>query len=120
MTCDPRYRALYDGLNQLTVIELRKILEYDGPMVWDGWNYDPERQAYCPLAVALGIPGMASGGMTNARCEALIGEIGGRRGPFRYNQMRGVPGDFYRESRAEDARGVVRELIAIKSEYAHA
>mgnify|MGYP003407543863 CR=1 FL=1 len=53
---DRRKTGLKTGLRQLTLKELARILVYNKPMCLDEFNYDEEKQTFCPLAVAKGLP----------------------------------------------------------------
>ena len=53
---DPRKTGLKNGLRQLTVDELRTVLNYEGEMVLDTFNYQDGK--FCPLAVAIGLDKM--------------------------------------------------------------
>jgi hypothetical protein len=46
MENDPRYIKLRFGLNQLSNIELKRILDYKGDMVYDDYNYDQRTGRY--------------------------------------------------------------------------
>ena len=48
--------------------------------------------------------------MTNEKCQDMIIKLGKDRG-IGLNPVSGIPGDFYREHRAEDIRQVCLELL---------
>ncbi len=122
---DPRYRAIYDGLNQLSSREIRRILlTPDDNMVYDGCNYCEETDRYCPLAVALRVPAMLSvvprAARTNQLVDDLLGVVGRALHPgFQYNQLHGIPGTFYRDRRATDICFVCIDVLRSRGERVH-
>jgi hypothetical protein len=53
--------------------------------------------------------------MTDARAVKLMYELGSKGRPdFTINPMKGTPGEYYRDRRAEDIEELCRELIAEK------
>jgi len=43
---DLRYLALKRGLNQLTVVELQRIIYYLPEMIYDEYNFDPNLKRF--------------------------------------------------------------------------
>ncbi len=116
---DPRKTALYAGLSQLDDHDLQRIIRYPRDrLLLDGGNWAanptyadiPGHDRHCPLAVALQIPNNSP--RSDEAVGELIGELGRNAyGPgFLYNQMRGTPGNFYRENRYNDLLQVIDEV----------
>lgn len=117
---DPRYAALRRGLAQLTNEELQRILDTpDDQMIFDGGNYDPITDRYCPMAVALEVPEYIERFdliPNQYRVDRMIGGLGTIDRPnFAYNQMHGTPGNFYRDDRPADLRRVIADILAERS-----
>lgn len=53
---DLRKTGLKNGLRQLTVSQLQKVIDYQGEMVLDTYNY--QDGCFCPLAVGVGLETM--------------------------------------------------------------
>jgi hypothetical protein len=118
---DPRWSALRWGLDQLSTHELLRILahvERGGAMVCDGFNYDEDRQLWCPLAVGLDAPRWAAkfedpATMTNETAKRLILALGRSiRHDFSLNPMSGIGGHFFRSHREADVSVICRLLVA--------
>ena len=126
---DPRYVALRRGLEQLDDEDLKRLAEYPADRILlDGGNYAEGK--FCPLCVALEVP-KALGELrfvdayldemeddvvppTNGLAQLLLAERGRRKyGPsFRFNQLHGLPGEFYRDPhRLEDLLEVLNEVM---------
>lgn len=43
---DARYERLRKGLEQLSDVELRRIIDYTEPMVYDDFNFDEESRRF--------------------------------------------------------------------------
>jgi len=121
---DLRFLALKRGLNQLTVPQLEKVVEYNQrrEMVYDTFNYDAQRKLWCPLAVGIGLPESfkercVSGDMTDEEAKRIIVEVGSEINGLRFNinPIKGVAGEFFRSRRPEDLEMVCRKLVCEKS-----
>jgi hypothetical protein len=118
---DARWMALSYGLNQLRTDQLIRILRHlddGGDMVCDSFNYDEDRQLWCPLAIGLGIPRLItqSAGdrpkMTDSLAKSVILDVGRRLcKSFSLNPMSGTPGRFFRTTRRSDVAAVCRLLV---------
>lgn len=116
---DPRYTALRKGLEQLNRYQLTVLAEHvasGNPVVVDGCNYDPTRGTWCPLAVALDVPGvLRRDGIvvtTDEDAKRHIVSIGTRTNPgFGLNPMRGIVGRFFTRSRRSDLLQACREVL---------
>jgi hypothetical protein len=121
---DPRWRALHLGLGQLKDRQLLRIIRHvanGGRMVCDTFNYDPNTDAWCPLAVGLGVPGAAAAALdqerfTNESAKAFIVKIGRHTSPtFTLNPVSGIPGTFFRDDRINDVISLCRYILAERS-----
>jgi hypothetical protein len=56
--------------------------------------------------------------MTDTRVKEIMWELGKARPDFTLNPMKGTPGDFYREHRADDIELLCREVIAERQDPA--
>jgi hypothetical protein len=119
---DDRWRALMYGLGQLSRIELlrlRRALQTPGGMVLDGFNYDPVRRLWCPLAVALDVPRIVAKHWprdvpSNRSAKNLIIEIGREHhGEFSLNPLHGVKGQYFRTDRHADLIKVVDHVLTV-------
>ena len=117
---DPRCQALCAGLSQLTDQQLRRIIhhvEQGKSMVCDTYNYDVIGDAWCPLAVGLGVPGIVANmidrpSLTNDSAKIFITAIGRRNcRTFTLNPLSGVPGKYFREDRVADLLRLCRYII---------
>lgn len=87
-------------------------------MVYDSFNYDESRGLWCPLAIGLDMPRLIDSidlrgkKLTNEQAKAVIREIAEDWIPgFTLNPISGVPGRFYRESRADDIDAVCLAIL---------
>ena len=106
---DPRKAGLKNGLRQLTVEELRRVLSFaaeGGEMVLDTYNY--YEGCFCPLAVGVGLDKT----MESPTHDKVFAELT-RRGYKVYNTRR-VAGSFYTDHRREDLLEAAREVLQEK------
>ncbi len=117
---DSRWMALWRGLDQLRTDQLIRLLnrlDRGGAIVCDSFNYDEERQLWCPLAVGLDVPRWLEGtgepvAMTDELAKEIILRIGRRVCKnFSLNPLSGIRGQFFRERRQADVAVVCRLLI---------
>ena len=125
-TIDPtdlRWQAIYFGLNQLNDGQLTRIIFHHHAgkkMCCDTYNYDAERELWCPLAIGLDVPRLAESERPsmrdNAWGKAFIAEIGETscRG-FTLNPVAGVPGAFFRTNRQADVVETCKLLLLERS-----
>jgi hypothetical protein len=119
---DLRYQALRKGLSQLEVIHLQRLRSYlldERAIVCDSFNYDQERELWCPLAIALDVPQLLSRHevrtMTNENAKMVISEIGrSQLGKFTLNPMSGIPGNFFRQNRVYDLQILCKKILEEK------
>ena len=103
---DPRKTGLKNGLRQLTIERLQRVIDYPGEMVLDTFNY--QNGKFCPLAVALELDKMPEPSHDKV-FQALTD-----RGYSVYN-TRGIPGDFYTTNRLEDLLTAAKEVLQEKT-----
>lgn len=108
---DPREIALRNGLRQLENDQLDLLIKWidlDLPVLLDrDWrgaaNYSAaEGGTFCPLAIALGLPGLfaAAGRMaTDYAVTTYLRSLG-----LELYNTRGIEGEFYTTNRREDLR----------------
>jgi hypothetical protein len=100
---DARKVGLKSGLQQLTVEQLQRVINYPGAMVLDTYNYEDGK--FCPLAVALELDKT----VVNPTQEKVFGELT-ERGYKVYN-TRGIKGEFYTVNRLEDLLIAAKEVL---------
>lgn len=107
MTEDPRKTGLKNGLRQLTLDQLKTVLDWPHSMVLDSFNYEDGK--FCPLAVGIGLPAT----MLNPSHDKVYNELVSH-GYVVYN-TRGIMGDFYTTNRHDDLIEASREVLLEKS-----
>lgn len=100
---DARKTAVLNALRQLSTAQINRVLSYRGEMIHDTFNY--KDGAYCPLAVACGLPGIVKE-PTNEKVIAILHVMG-----YTVMNTRGVPGTFYRDNRAADLKTAAMEVL---------
>jgi hypothetical protein len=117
---DARCSALARGLAQLSHSELAHLRDvlatHPETVAVDTYNYDAESGAWCPLAVALGVPAYAreTGAQLpdNTAAKRLILKVGREKhGRFSLNPIKGIAGDFFRDARHSDLLQLVDHLL---------
>lgn len=106
MTEDPRKTGLKNGLRQLTIPQLRRVLSYPGEMVLDTYNYQDGK--FCPLAVAVGLDKT----MENPSHDSVFLQLN-EMGYNVYN-TRGIQGEFYTTHRRDDLIVAAQEVLTEK------
>lgn len=101
---DPRKEGLKRGLRQLTREQLQRVLDYQGEMVLDTYNYQDGK--FCPLAVALGLD-QTMVDPTHESVFATLITLG-----YKVYNTRGIEGSFYRENRKADLLSAANEVMA--------
>lgn len=106
MTEDPRKTGLKNGLRQLTVEQLERVINYKGEMVYDTYNYHDGK--FCALAVALELD--------KTMAEPTHDKVFGRLTLLGYSvyNTRGIEGEFYTTNRAEDLLVAAKEVLQEK------
>lgn len=105
---DPRKVGLKAGLRQLNVEQLNKVIDYEGEMVLDSFNYSSGK--FCPLAVGLGLEVMEN--PTHEKVFNKLIDLG-----FKVYNTRGIVGEFYTKNRKEDLIIAAKEVIEEKVGY---
>lgn len=108
---DPRKIGLKNGLRQLTVEQLERVLSYDKEMVLDSYNYEDGK--FCPLAVAVGLDTMNE--PTHEKVYQTLVQMG-----YEVYNTRGIEGEFYTTDRKKDLLEAAREVLQEKIEEQHA
>ena len=103
-TEDPRKTGLKNGIRQLTNEQIVRLLEWPDDLVLDTFNYLDGK--YCPLAVAIGLPGQIAEPTHDKIFNELV-----ERGYKVYN-TRGICGEFYTTNRKEDLIIAAKEVLA--------
>lgn len=103
---DPRKTGLKNGLRQLTIEQLQRVLDYPGEMVLDTFNYQDGK--FCPLAVALELDKMLE--PSHDKVFQALTDLG-----YNVYNTRGIPGDFYTTNRLEDLLEAAKEVLQEKN-----
>jgi hypothetical protein len=106
MSEDPRKTGLKDGLRQLTVAQLQRVISYPGDMVLDSFNY--ENGKFCPLAIGVGLDQTINEPTHNIVFDKLI-EMG-----YKVYNTRGIEGQFYTTNRKDDLLEAAQEVLQEK------
>ena len=104
---DPRKTALKNGLRQLTIEGLRRVINYTGEMVLDDANYVDGK--FCPLAIASGLdlwPGLR----TNSQVRNTLTGVCG----LKIDNTRNINGKFYTTDRKIDLITAAKEVLSEK------
>ena len=107
MTEDPRKTGLKNGLRQLTIEQLQRVIDYPKEMVLDSHNY--ENGNFCPLAVALELDKKIVDPTHDKVYQTLI-DMG-----YSVYNTRGIAGEFYTTNRKEDLLEAAKEVLAEKT-----
>jgi hypothetical protein len=107
MTEDPRKTGLKNGLRQLTIEQLQRVITYPDQMVLDTFNYQDGH--FCPLAIGLGLDQTLQE-PTHDKVFTTLTDLG-----FKVNNTRGIVGDFYTDNRLEDLLTAAREVLEEKT-----
>jgi len=103
---DPRKTGLKNGLRQLTIEQLDRVVDYEKEMVTDSINYEDGK--FCPLAIGVGLD-LTMENPTHDKVFHTLTNMG-----FKINNTRGIIGDFYTNNRKEDLIQAAREVISEK------
>lgn len=107
MNEDPRKIGLKNGLRQLTIEQLQRVIDYPGEMVLDTYNYEDGK--FCPLAVALELDKSVINPTHDKVFETLT-SMG-----YKVYNTRGIPGEFYTNNRLEDLLEAAKEVLQEKN-----
>lgn len=103
---DPRKTGLKNGLRQLTIEQLKRVIEYPGEMVLDSYNFHEGK--FCPLAVGLELDKEIVNPSHDKVFQTLT-DLG-----YSIYNTRGILGNFYTDNRREDLLEAAREVIQEK------
>lgn len=103
---DPRKTGLKNGLRQLTVEQLRRVINYPKEMVLDSFNYQDGK--FCPLAVALELDKTIENPSHDKVFQTLT-DLG-----YTVYNTRGIVGKFYTDHRKEDLLEAAQEVLQEK------
>ena len=106
MNEDPRKIGLKNGLRQLTVEQIQRVIDYPGEMVLDSCNYEDGK--FCPLAVAVELDKTMINPTHDKVFETLT-SMG-----YKVYNTRGIPGEFYTTNRLEDLLAAAKEVLQEK------
>ena len=106
MTEDLRKIGLKNGLRQLTVDQLQRVIDYPNEMILDSYNY--ENGKFCPLAVALRLDETMIKPSHEKVYQTLI-DMG-----YKVYNTRGIAGEFYTQHRKEDLLLAAGEVLEEK------
>jgi hypothetical protein len=105
---DPRKTGLKDGLRQLNIKQLRRVIDYKGEMVLDEYNYQDGK--FCPLGIGLGLDKIIEN-PTHDAVFSILTDMG-----FDVYNTRGIVGNFYTDNRKEDLLEATQEVLEEKLE----
>lgn len=116
---DARYIVIRRGLNQLSTGQIKRLIRHLAgrePIVVDQFNYDADRKAWCPLAIALNVPEIVNASnipcVSDADGKRMILEIGRKHRPdFSLNPISGVKGRFFTDNREQDLRMLCDDIL---------
>src|SRR6185369_9457143 len=103
---DPRKIGLKNGLRQLTIEQLERVINYPGKMVLDSVNYEDGK--FCPLAVGVGLDKWGRDWSHDSVFGTLT-LLG-----YKVYNTRGIKGEFYTSNRLEDLMAAAREVLQEK------
>jgi len=106
MNEDPRKVGLKNGLRQLTIEQLQRVINYPGEMVLDSYNYEDGK--FCPLAVAVELDKT----MINPTHEKVFDTLTSMG--YRVYNTRGISGEYYTANRLHDLLEAAKEVLQEK------
>lgn len=101
---DTRYELAKARVKELTHEEKQRILDNIDIICFDTFNYDEEKQQYCPIAIAMNLHNTVEFPSNNIIEE----EISKRFQPV--NIFKGVTGSFYTNNRKEDLINLINNM----------
>ncbi len=107
MSEDPRKTGLKNGLRQLTIEQLQRVIDYPGEMVLDSYNYQDGK--FCALAIGVGLDQT----MIEPTHEKVFETLTGMG--YKVYNTRGIPGEFYTTNRLEDLLEAAKEVLQEKT-----
>lgn len=103
---DPRKTGLKNGLRQLTIEQIQRVIDYPGEMVLDSFNYEDGK--FCPLAVALELDKTLEN-PTHDKIFQTLTDMG-----YKVYNTRGIVGEFYTNNRKQDLLLAAQEVLQEK------
>jgi hypothetical protein len=103
---DARKTGLKNGLRQLTAEQLKRVINYDGQMVLDEFNYHEGK--FCPLAIALELDKTVKY-PTHNKVFDILTSLG-----YKVYNTRGILGEYYTNNRLEDLLEAAQEVLTEK------
>lgn len=103
---DPRKTGLKNGLRQLTIEQLQRVINYPGEMVLDSYNY--QNGNFCALAIGLGLD-QEMVEPTHDKVFQILTDLG-----YKVYNTRGIEGEFYTTNRKEDLLEAAQEVLQEK------
>lgn len=100
---DPRKTGLKNGLRQLNLKQLIRVMKFSGEMVLDTYNYQDGK--FCPLAIALELDQTMIAPTHDKVFEELT-KLG-----FKVYNTRGILGKFYTDNRRVDLQEAAMEIF---------
>lgn len=100
---DPRKTGLKDGLRQLTIEQLERVINYPHEMVLDSYNYEDGK--FCALAIALELDKTMMDPTHDKVYQTLLSK------GYKVYNTRGIEGEFYTTNRKEDLLEAAREVL---------
>jgi hypothetical protein len=103
---DPRKTGLKNGLRQLTIEQLNRVIDYRGQMCFDTYNYHDGK--FCPLAIAVELNKTIKF-PTHDKIFGALTAMG-----YEVYNTRGIKGQFYTTNRKEDFLEAAKEVLQEK------
>lgn len=103
---DPRKTGLKNGLRQLNIEQLKRVINYKKEMVLDSYNY--ENGKFCPLAIAVELDKQ----IEEPTHEKVFNEL--TKMGYKVYNTRGIKGEFYTDNRLEDLLEAANEVMEEK------
>lgn len=103
---DLRKIGLKKGLSQLTIEQLRRVIDYSGEMVLDSYNFQDGK--FCPLAIGLELDKTVSE-PTHEKVFIKLIELN-----YKIYNTKNIQGTFYTVNRKEDLLEAAREVLQEK------
>lgn len=102
----PRKAGLKNGLRQLTIEQLKRVIDYKGEMVLDSCNFEDGK--FCALAIGVGLDTW----MQEPNHDKVFGML--TLLGYKVYNTRGIKGEFYIFNRLEDLLAAAREVLQEK------
>ena len=106
MNEDSRKVGLKQGLRQLTIEQLQRVIDYPNEMILDQYNYCDGK--FCPLAIGLELD-LKIIDPTHDKVFQALTELG-----MKVYNTRGIAGKFYTSNRKEDLLEAAQEILKEK------